>query len=406
MGNQSTIQSRRRTTIHDLPGELLELTLLHIPSTVGIIRAATTCKLWRRVIGDAGFLSRFRRLKGPHILGYYHYYEDGRTDFFPFPAPEGEEIAAVDNRVSLHFLPTTKFYSNPMHLVLHDSHRGLLTFYRKGFSIIVCCPWTKKYRELYPTKSRGDTHTIFLGIFLLDADPNETGPGLNMSNFRVLSVRLTCYFPYDSKIVDASVFYARDDSWLQLGTAAVSDIVPGEIFPKSCLVQVGHASGSICWLSKTTNVVLHLDESTGEFSRFTLPGHAGINYYNRWNLRVIGGDTSSVYLVRISGDDLELLGYDRQIGAYVVERKVRAPQVDSINDKVMQCQRWYFSNDMAEAAPGRIVMCDNKCDVENVWMFSVSTQELELQGVQKLSRHMDGSRAFPYELPWTIIACL
>ncbi|CAN6352145.1 unnamed protein product [Urochloa humidicola] len=442
MGNQFILPSRRTTTtIHDLPGDLLELTLLRMPSTAGVIRAAATCKLWRRVIGDAGFLRRFRRLNGPNILGHYRYYdEDGRTDFFPFPAPAAKEIASIDDigdRASLDFLPTIWFYHSYelMHPVLHDSRHGLLTFYQRiGSSIIVRCPWTRQHRELYLTQLTQpwrDAYTSILGIFLLDALPDETGPGpgLNMSNFRVLCVRLIHYCsPYDIKTVDASVFSARDDSWLQMGTMAANDIIPGTIFPYSLvLVLLGRATGSICWYSESTNAVLHLDESTSEFSSFTLPGHVGINTcYNRSNLRVIAGDTSSVRLVRISGDDLELLCYDRGFGACVVERRVRASQVDSIDVGFGACveetsasqvgsideevrqywyRRWYFSGSADEAAvPGCVVLCDNKCDIEYVWMFSVDTQDIELQRVQKLNRH--GGQAFPYELPWTISVCL
>ncbi|CAL4891397.1 unnamed protein product [Urochloa decumbens] len=407
MANQHDVP-RQSTTIHDIPVELLELTFLHIPSTAGIIRAAATCKLWRRVIGDAGFLRRFRRRNGPHILGHHRYYcEDGRTDFFPFPAPAGKEIAAidVDDRVSLHFL--RKSDSCPMHLELHDSRRGLLAFYRRGFSIIVCCPWTKQHRELHPTRPRGNSHTGLLGIFLLDADPDEMGPGLNMSKFRVLCVRLIHYCPENSKIVDASVFSARDDRWLQVGITAVDDIiVPWETFSGQ-FVLVGRAGGSIFWSSKSTNVILHLDESTGEFSDFTLPGeHIGIDCYSRWNLQVIGGDTSSVHLVRISGDDdLELLCYDRGIGACVVERKVRASQVDSLSDEVTQYRRWYFAAVSAEAAaPGCIVQCTPQCDFEYVWRFSVDTRNIELERVQKFNKY--GGQAFPYELPWNISVCL
>ncbi|CAN6334636.1 unnamed protein product [Urochloa humidicola] len=53
---------------------------------------------------------------------------------------------------------------------------------------------------------------------------------------------------------------------------------------------------------------------------------------------------------------------------------------------------------------GRIVLCDKQCDVEYILMFSVHMQNIILQRVQKLNRH--GDRAFPYELPWTICACL
>ncbi|CAN6352143.1 unnamed protein product [Urochloa humidicola] len=107
-----------------------------------------------------------------------------------------------------------------------------------------------------------------------------------------------------------------------------------------------------------------------------------------------------------AGGDLEVLCHDRS----VVERRVRSPPVasDEYEAKLKQnSRRWCFSDDTSSdeaAAPaaGRIVLCDNQCEVEYVWMFSVHAQSIELR---KLSRH-SGRRAFPYELPWTISACL
>jgi hypothetical protein len=106
---------------------------------------------------------------------------------------------------------------------------------------------------------------------------------------------------------------------------AVVDIAVGT------LVFVGRAGGSICWRTGITNV-LHLDEGTGEFSCFTLPG-PGINRISGWfysdfqSLRVIGASSGSVHLLRIDSDDLELLCHDRSSGVCVVERRIRAWRV-------------------------------------------------------------------------------
>ncbi|CAL4905628.1 unnamed protein product [Urochloa decumbens] len=347
------------------------------PSITAVIRAAATCKLWCRVIGDAGFLHRFRRLHGPEILGHYHYYKGSTTVFDSFPTSNA--IDDIRDRLSLDFLSSS--YSSPTHLALHDSRLGLLAFDRLGFSIIVCNPWTKQHTELYPPMPRGSSH--FLSIFLLDAGHDEMNSDLlNMSNFRVLFVHLIHHYHDDTKIVAGSLFNARDDRWLKLGAIAVGDIVPeaGAIF-RSPFVLVGHAGGSICWSNTSANAVLQLYESTGEFSRFTLPERAGVNrnriYYDRRNLRVMGGDTGSVQLVRIARNDLEVLCYDRSSRA-----------CDGISqDRLRQ-----------------LLLGDNKCDVEDVWMLSVDMHDIELECVEKLNRH--GGRAFPYELPWTISTCL
>ncbi|CAN6352142.1 unnamed protein product [Urochloa humidicola] len=136
----------KKTSIHDIFDDTLELILLRIPSPVVLVRAAATCKLWRRVIGAAGFLRRFRRRNGPYLLGCHLYDNYGHCkDFVPFPAPAAEiGVADIGDRLSLNFLPS--------YPVLHDSRGGLLAFSGDGAIVAVCNPWTRERREFfYPT---------------------------------------------------------------------------------------------------------------------------------------------------------------------------------------------------------------------------------------------------------------
>ncbi|CAL4898332.1 unnamed protein product [Urochloa decumbens] len=399
----------RRTTIHDIPDDTLEIILKRITSLSALFRAAATCKLWRRVIGDAGFLSRFRHHSSPHILGHYRYSERGNTEFFPYPAPAGEiaiDDDTVSDRTCLYFLTTS--YSNLNSAELHDSLGGLLAFHCFGrlISIIVCNPWTRQHREIYPPMlPRANTYPLLFGIFLLDSsDLGETGTELNMSNFRVLCLRLVrCIHDDDGMTtVEASIFSARDEHWLTMSTMSIGDdIVPGVDFfdfdPQS-FVLVGHAGGSICWSTGSSNAVLHLDESTGEFSLFTLPVPAGVKRttisYNTTNLRVIGGDAGTVHLVRIVGSDLEVLRYARGTGGEcTVERRVCVPRL------------WCFL-DRADwvVAHRSIALCDVLCDAEFISKFAADVKNLKLGHVQKRSHH--SGRSLPYELPWTISVCL
>ncbi|CAL4905651.1 unnamed protein product [Urochloa decumbens] len=405
--------SRQATTIHDISDDTLEVILLRVPSPVVLIRAAATCKLWRRVIGDAGFLRRFRRRNGPYVLGHHVYYSDygGRTAFNPLPAAAAEIaiIGGISYRTSLDFPPSSS--------VLHDSCGGLLASSTIGsLEINVCCPWTLEQKLFVcPTTSACGAAgeflcptTVILGAFFLN-DPDDTP---NMSNFRILCVGLReCRHDGRKATVvqiQSFVYAATDNSCLQLGAMAVSDITQGGLFWRPSLELVGRAGGSICWCpERASNVVLHLDESSGEFSRFTLPGHARVRY-NRMNLRVIGGDAGTVHLVRIAYDELEVLRYARggsNGGECVVERRIRVPQM-AIDEQ--NWGRWYYFSDTEDAAaPWRIiVLCDIvECDDEYVWMFSADEMNIELQRVQKSMCRL-GGRAFPYELPWTICVCL
>ncbi|CAN6356690.1 unnamed protein product [Urochloa humidicola] len=355
-------QRRRRTSIQDISYDTLEVILQHLPSPVVLVRAAATCKLWRRVVGDAGFLRRFRRRNGPYVLGHYHPYFGGRVDFVPLPAPEMEiGIASISDRVSLDFL--SRPFRHDHNTVLHDSRDGLLAFCHIDSTINVCCPLTKKQKVLFPISTtpalagKLETQEI-LGAFFIDPDPDE---GLNMSNFRILRVQLRqCLHDSSSKTVEAFIFSAsRDDHrWHQLGSMAIGDdIIPYMMWPR--LTQfVGRAGSSIFWCEVRANVVLHLDESTSEFSCFTLPGGtAGIcrkqlysHDHDMWSLRVIGGNTGSVRLLRIAGDVLEVLCHDRGSGTCRVERRVRVSRVASREGELRQYRRWYFSDDTSDEA--------------------------------------------------------
>jgi hypothetical protein len=402
------------TSINDIPDDLLELTLLRIPSAAGIIRAAATCKLWRRVIGNAGFLRRFRRLHGPLIVGHHYYDEGTNTDFDPL-ADAPAAIGNMSKSVPIHFVPVSgsdNAYEWPgiyQYPELYDSRGGLLALYRSAsFRIMVFSPWIRRSREVYALMSEGYSYNHCLGVFLLDSAAGEPDETLAMSNFRVLYVHLIRHGDDGTETVQAWVFSARDHLWLQLGT---STRAVGNISQPPFKI-VGRVGGSICWCSKyNNNTVLMLDESTGEFSEFTLPGHAGsdrntVAYYDRTNLRVIDGDVDTVHLVRIVGDDnVELLRYARRVGgSCMVERRVRVAQMASI-DESRHNRRWQFSETAEAAAPGRVVLSDSITDVDYICKISVDKKSIELERVQK-PRTRTGCRVFPYELPWTVSACL
>lgn len=180
MGEEARgLDAQPPTIIHDVPHDLLERILLRVRTPVSLIRAAATCKPWRRLIAGNGFLRRFCRLNGPHILGHYYcYYKRCMPDFVPLAVPAACKPAIDPLRVSLHFLPDK--FTSPVPPVLHDM------------------PGTKK----------GDSTSVqCLAMFLLDANPGETetGTGIHMSNFRLLYVHLVHYCNIDIKIVQAYV---------------------------------------------------------------------------------------------------------------------------------------------------------------------------------------------------------
>ena len=51
----SPIGGATSTAVHDVPDHVLEVILLRLNSHVSLIRAASACKRWCRVVADAGF---------------------------------------------------------------------------------------------------------------------------------------------------------------------------------------------------------------------------------------------------------------------------------------------------------------------------------------------------------------
>lgn len=165
--------------IGDLADDVLELVLLSIGSPICLVRASATCKPWRRLIAGAGFLSRFRFLHGPHVLGHYCY-NAIKTTFAPW---QGDCPVLVPDRVSLDFLPTRSY------LELSDCRGGLLAFVKYTGVILVCDPWTREYKEIdHPRIGLRVSYAQYVdGTFLLDAADDEAGTS-RISNFRVLCV--------------------------------------------------------------------------------------------------------------------------------------------------------------------------------------------------------------------------
>ncbi|TVU49484.1 hypothetical protein EJB05_00797, partial [Eragrostis curvula] len=98
--NQSKVSMEKttQTTIGYLTDDLLDsldLVFLRIRSLACLLRAAATCKPWRRVIAGAAFLRRFRSLHAPPLLGHYHV-RGSRTFFVPSVVPPPESKAAID----------------------------------------------------------------------------------------------------------------------------------------------------------------------------------------------------------------------------------------------------------------------------------------------------------------------
>jgi hypothetical protein len=117
----------RPTKIGDLTDDLLELVLLSIRSPSFLVRAAATCKPWRRVIANAAFIRCFRCLHGPHVLGHYHYMGEGdKTVFVPSLTPTRGRRAPSSTSSLSACSPAAITWSSPTAAVVSSPSSGLI----------------------------------------------------------------------------------------------------------------------------------------------------------------------------------------------------------------------------------------------------------------------------------------
>lgn len=267
----------------NLPDELVESVLLRLDSSVSLIRAASTCKSWRRIVADAGFLRRFRGLHEPTVAGYYF---DSRAES-PFatltmgrqeealcfrPSPSAAALAIDAGSFSLAFLRDDDVlpsrWSSSWSVADSRGSLVLLINLAAGHApfcfpeVVVCEPLTRRHRRILPSPDFG-TGCFFYGCYLADGEAagDSSSSSIGMSNFRVV------YELYrddgGAGLARAAVFAAGAHSWRE---TSVGHTIP----PFHRMSLMGSAGGS--WYFHEGSTMAVLDGSTAEFSSssFTL----------------------------------------------------------------------------------------------------------------------------------------
>ncbi|KAK1602707.1 hypothetical protein QYE76_007697 [Lolium multiflorum] len=390
------------TSVHHIPDHLLELVLLRVGSSLALLRAAFTCKRWRRIItADTAFLATFRALHAPHVPGHYHIVDPSHDDLPPNGnnqafVPDSSTPDVIDRRhFALDFLPDLDWE-------LGDSRGGLLLLYRRPHDawyrtqpelrftdIIVCDPLTRRYQgilcwnEMY--------HALCLGLFLLDgAALDETGSCcISMSNFRVVSV------VYETPTPGVWVFTSGSDGGWQ-ESAASSGGVP---IPEFHLISfVGRACSSLYWRMEGQGVVLALDETTLDFTLVTFP-YTVVGWPGESStFRVIGGhevDATELRVVRIvNNGDLTVFAKLQSNTEWVTEKLVRLPEATC---GLPGYEETYFQRPAKiVAATTRYILLKPRED-EN-WIVSVNLVTLEVERAHERNNY--AGAAYAYELPW------
>ncbi|CAL4995311.1 unnamed protein product [Urochloa decumbens] len=249
----------------DVNDDILGLILERIDSHPVLIRAAATCKRWRRAIADAGFLRRYRSLHGPTIAaGHYFNGRRGvcwprREPWFvpssPLPPPFGACLFSLD------FLPCE---ADPTRREVLDTRGSLLLVdLSSGYftDLVVCEPLTRCYVRIPAPEFIGGSFPW--GLYLIDGDAvDEAGQrSIGMSNFRVM-----CMFDRGD-VAHAGVFTATGvGTWTKMAADHIAGNLRGT-------TRLGRAGGS-WYFYVAGGTLVALDGSTGEFSSSTLPAAA------------------------------------------------------------------------------------------------------------------------------------
>uniref|UniRef100_A0ACD5Y2S7 Uncharacterized protein n=1 Tax=Avena sativa TaxID=4498 RepID=A0ACD5Y2S7_AVESA len=378
------------TSVHHIPDHLLELVLVRVGSSLALLRAAFTCKRWRRIITDTSFLTRFRSLHGPHVgvLGHYHIVDpthkklspDGNNQVF-VPA----DGALLDRRhFSLDFLPDLDWE-------LGDSRGGLLLLYRRNTiqryrrrqavlrfpDMIVCDPLTRRYQGILHWEEMYNI-TPCLGLFLL----HGVDGCISMSNFRVV-VALYAVSHGGRAAPYACVFSSGSVGGWQDSAPSSGGVVP---IPELHLISfAGRARSSLYWRMEGEGAVLALNETTLEFSLVTFPSTVVGMLEESSIFRVIGSRSDAVRVVRIiNNGDLTVFAQLQGSGEWVVENLVTLPEVAT-----------YGLPAKIVAANASYILVTPR---EENWIVSVDLHTLEVERAHERNRY--AGAAHPYELQW------
>ncbi|CAL5080925.1 unnamed protein product [Urochloa decumbens] len=246
---------------HAIPDDVLEDIFLRLDSDAYLLRAASTCKQWCRVVADTGFHRRFRSLHGPPIAGvYYVKLPDDRQLPLKF---EPTTSAAIDCRnFSLGFLPDGD--ATPRVWSILDTRGSLILLQRCNEGVeyghhrdlVICEPLTRRYeairtRRLVPIRSE-------LIAYLLDG---EAAGGIGVANFRLAfwaysSTRYGKLFRRNATVLSCGRNHGRSMREISIGAYR--------------LRSMGHTAAAVYWYTGRRKV-LALDKTTAEFSCSLLP---------------------------------------------------------------------------------------------------------------------------------------
>ncbi|XP_052168294.1 uncharacterized protein LOC127784916 [Oryza glaberrima] len=412
------------TTLHDVPDKLLELILQHLDSSLSLVRAAATCRRWRRVITQQSFVLDYDI--PPHqIVGHYH--RRLHPPSFTTPKPRAccssvafvptspEFLSTGRRRFSLDFLP-----GGGSRWEIVDSRGSLLllakikksNWMRRCFpDLVVCEPVTRRHKVIPRMEAMKYHHCV--GVFLIDFDRNGS---FSMSNFKVTCVVYQPYFGVSGDVGTITVCEYMEDmwDWTRHTKPDEDDEVPKlfewyvvvthlrtrpgiHLHDRDSLRFLGHAGGSIFWaIKEDEGSLLILDENGIDPHILRTP--AGVRGSE---LRAIvdgNGDRHNVRVVVLEGETLRVVTWLCDTDELVLEKSLHL---------VEATRRLQGYKESCFCGGVDIVTVSTSCAVvtpvedKTTWMVSIDLETMEVTECKY------ASVAYPCELPWppTLSAC-
>ncbi|CAN6343852.1 unnamed protein product [Urochloa humidicola] len=376
-------EPRTTTIVHDVPDDLLRQILLRLDSPLWLVRAACSCKLFRRAVAAGGraFLRLAASLHPPVVVGHYHESSVCPTAFVPSsPAPP------IDgSRFSLDFLPC-----NVTNWEVADCHGGLVLlrdYFGPLQGLIVCDPLTRRYHGIpHPPDERAG-----FSFSLLDGDDD-----ISVSNFRVL-----CRFQRAPHVCFFFSTASGCGEWRFLRQSAdhggdYVGHVAGRVDGSLCL---GLATGSVKVLDNTSlepsdvDLPIHIDTSRSPYgSAFTVIHGAGRDPTS----------SATTWMVHVYGEELEFF---RRVcggrgGEWVLEHSI--PKLSEAARGLLGCPEkrleWAVVNVIAVGTGIAVLQARDRGDRK--WLyFSVDMDTKELKVVPNEDYRWT-RQTFTYTLPW------
>ncbi|CAL5064884.1 unnamed protein product [Urochloa decumbens] len=382
------------STVHDVPDHVLEMILLGLDSSVCLLRAASACRRWRRVVADAGFLDRFRLLRA--IPGHYasRLSRNGSPVFVPSSTQQRAQSFSLD------FVPkidgSWEIADSRGTLLLLMKNNGVTRSHRFNPDLVVCEPLTRRY-EAISCPPQGQCLGLFLG-------GGGAGHGMiGMANFKVLAVGLRKHPTAWDRAVPAVCEYSRRDGrWHSVHCLWNAHIhLPDRIWS---FFFAGRANGSLYWgiigdaHYGYDRAGLVVDEATAAASRVALPVPESIHEWHEGRcLRVIGGEGGALRVVRFIENQVKVYARFHGGNEWVLENLLLIPTIATTI-------RAAGARNKIVAAHETYVLVAPK---ESACLFLVDLKTMAVERGQDWNMYCDGDvgdlyelPAYRYQLPW------